>query len=196
MGSLPTKVFPSHPFLSVLTDVSMPPVLPSPPCASCLDHKGQLLIGVLVLTKPQPPGPRTHPQTASSTCQFIAMKSHTVPMGQRVEVLPPTHRGHTPPPLPHFILTPLSSGPLRCQVTQEVSQEENSDTFCILKGSSPPNSTTPSSRLPHPPQSDTRPPLLWPTPTSPALNAKPCPLPVTFPCVEPSPCSVRYLSFL
>lgn len=47
----------------------------SPPCASCLDHQGKLLMGPPILTKPLLPGPRTHPQTTSRSCQSVFVKS-------------------------------------------------------------------------------------------------------------------------
>lgn len=121
------------------------------------------------------------------------------PVGQRVQAPPHTQRGlalHTPAPPPRFILAPSTSQPLRCQVTQQVSQE-NSDIFSLLKGSSPPTSNPPSSTAAAP-TSDKRPSLLWPTLTSDCPKSlqhlSSLPFSHTFPCVEPQPLLACYLS--
>lgn len=110
------------------------------------------------------------PNSLTKLSVYLCKVLSWFPGGQRVQTLPHPQRGptpHTPALPPCFILAPFSSRPLRCQVTQEVSREKNSDIFSLLKGSSP-------SYRAAVPTSDKGPSLLWPTrssdfPESPAL---------------------------
>lgn len=147
----------------------MPSVLPLPPCASCLAHQGQLLMGLSVYTRFWVSG--FVPNSPMKLSVRLRKVLSWFPNGQRLHSGDPPHT-----PGPHLLLPGrLHSGAPLLRASQMPSHKGGppEKRKVILSPSKwvplSPTPTPPSCRAPAP-TSETRPSLLWPTVSSVSLK--------------------------